>query len=161
MRRMARRLVTVPARIMFIVCGLTTLVTGVPYVILRGANLPVAAFAILGMFSFLAGVLPRSWISAASKTPRDQDRLFSVPLTALGIFAVVFYLVAVFAFYAPHSWNLNPQIMFALCPLYFVKMTIDPLPVSVFFIFAPMNAAVYGSLGVIVGYARLRFQKHN
>jgi hypothetical protein len=67
--------------------------------------------------------------------------------------------VAVVAYLAPHSWNLDPQLMFSLCPLYFVKMTFDPSLVTTFFLLAPMNAAVYGSLGLILGYAWLAFRK--
>jgi hypothetical protein len=76
-----------------------------------------------------------------------------VPLKVLGGFAAIFYFVAVVAYSAPNRWNLNPQLMFALCPMYFIKMTFDPSPVAVFFLLAPMNAAVYGSVGLTFGYA--------
>jgi hypothetical protein len=49
--------------------------------------------------------------------------------------------------------------MFSLCPLYFVKMTFDPSLVTTFFLLAPMNAAVYGSLGLTLGYVGLAFHK--
>jgi Ni/Fe-hydrogenase subunit HybB-like protein len=166
MRPMARRVITVTARIAFIVCGLTTLFTGFPYVLLRGESLPVEsewiifviALALLGGFSLVMGLLPRSWIAKLSQSERDDDRLFSVPLKLLGIFAAIFYVIAAVADFAPHTWNLNPQVMLALCPLYFIKQTIDPSPLAVFAIMAPMNAAVYGCLGAIIGYARLRFR---
>jgi hypothetical protein len=60
---------------------------------------------------------------------------------------------------APHRWNLDPQLMFSLCPLYFVKMTFDPLAGDHLFLLAPLNAAVYGSLGLTLGYAWLAFRK--
>jgi len=82
-------------------------------------------------------------------------RLFSAPVKVLCGFAAIAYLVAIFAFFAPHTWNLNPQLMLALCPMYFVKMTIDPSPLSVYCLLAPMNAAVFGSVGVAAGYASL------
>ena len=47
--------------------------------------------------------------------------------------------------------------MLSLCPMYFVKLAFDPSPVAVFVMLAPMNAAVYGALGVTLGYARLAF----
>ena len=70
----------------------------------------------------------------------------------------VVYLLALVAYFAPHSWNLSSQLMLVLCPMYFLKMTVDPSPVSIFFLLAPMNAAVYGSIGVALGYARLAFR---
>jgi hypothetical protein len=89
---------------------------------------------------------------------RDDERLFSTPLELLGGCAAISYLLALVAYFAPHSWNLNPQLMFALCPMYLVKMTFDPSPISIFLLLAPMNAAVYGSLGVALGYAELAFR---
>jgi hypothetical protein len=85
--------------------------------------------------------------------------LFSSPLKVLSGFGAVFYLVAVVAYLAPHRWNLNPQLMFSLCPMYFVKTMFDPSLAATFFLLAPMNAAVYGSLGLTLGYARLAFRK--
>jgi hypothetical protein len=43
--------------------------------------------------------------------------------------------------------------------MYLVKMTFDPSPVAIFFLLSPMNAAVYGSLGLTVGYVWLAFRK--
>jgi hypothetical protein len=66
--------------------------------------------------------------------------------------------VAVVAYLAPRRWNLDPQLMLVLCPMYLVKMMFDPSPVFVFFLLAPMNAGVYGALGTTVGYVRLAFR---
>ena len=164
---MCGRALRVTSRIAFILCGLTTLFTGFPYVELRGESLPVesewiifvTAFAVVGGFSLVVTLLRRAWIAKICGRERDDDRLFSTPLKLLAIFAAISYLIAVVAYFAPHKWNLNPQLMFALCPLYFIKMTIDPAAVWIFFVLAPMNAAVYGSLGVLVGYAWLAFRQ--
>jgi hypothetical protein len=134
---------------------------------LRGAELPVqsewvifvAALASVGLFSATVAVLPRSWIAKACKKDRDDEQLFSAPFKWLGLFAVVSYLVALVAYLAPHRWDLDPQLMFSLCPFYFVKMTFDPSLTATFFLLAPMNAAVYGSLGLTLGYAWLAFRK--
>jgi hypothetical protein len=104
-------------------------------------------------------VLPRSWIAKACKRDRDDKQLFLAPLKVLGVFAAIAYLTALLAYLAPHSWDLNPTLMLSLCPLYFVKLAFDPELVTVFFVLAPMNAAVYGALGVTVGYAWLAFGK--
>jgi hypothetical protein len=165
MRAMAGRAIRITSRIVFAICGLISLVTCAPYVMLRGAELPVqsewvifvVALALVGLFSFAVALLPRSWIAIMCKTDRDDERLFSSPLRLLGVFAVISYLLALLAYFAPHSWDLNPQLMLALCPMYFVKMTFDPFPLSVFLLLAPMNSAAYGSLAVTLAYAALAF----
>ncbi len=164
---MAGRAIRITARIAFLLCGLISLVTAVPYAALQGAELPVQsewiifviALALVGLFSVIVGLLPRSWIAKACKKNRDDEKLFSTPLKVLAAFAATSYLVAVVAYLAPHRWNLNPQLMFLLCPLYFVKMTFDPEPVAIFLLLAPMNAGVYGALGLTLGYAWLALRK--
>lgn len=160
---MAGRALRITTRILFLVCGLISLLNGVPYAMLRGAELPVqsewvvfvVALTLMGLFSLGVALLPRSWIANVCKRDRDDERLFSVPLKLLGSFAAIFYLLAVGAFFAPRSWDLNPQLMLVLCPMYFLKLTIDPAPVTILLLLAPMNAAAYGSLGVVLGYVRL------
>jgi hypothetical protein len=164
---MPGRAIRITARIVFFVCGVTSLLTGAPYVLLRGVDLPVQSewvvfvgvLGLVGVFSLAVAVLPRSWIARACKKDRDDTQLFSTPIKLLGYFAAISYLVALVAYFAPHSWNLDPQLMIVLCPLYFVKMTFDPPLIAAFFLLAPMNAAVYGSLGLTVGYAWLAFRK--
>jgi hypothetical protein len=158
---MSGRAIRTSSRIVFFLCGLTSLFTAFPFVMLRGAELPVqsewvifvAALTLVGLFSLAFAVLPRSWIARLCRQDRDDAQLFLAPLKWLGVFAAMAYVVALVAFLAPHEWNLNPQLMFSICPLYFVKMTFDPSPVTTFFLLAPMNAAVYGSLGVILACA--------
>ncbi len=165
MRLMAGRAIRTTARIVFFVCGVTSLFTCFPYLLLRGSELPVqsewvmfaVALAVVGLFSLAVSVLPRSWIAALCKQGRDDGRLFSAPLKLAGAFAAVFYLVAVVAYLAPHNWNLNSQLMLALCPMYFLRTAFDPEPMLVFFLLAPMNAGVYAALGVTLGFVRLAF----
>ena len=164
---MPGRAIRTTARLAFLVCGLTSLFTAVPYVLLRGAELPVqsewvifaVALALVGVFSVTVAVLPRSWIAKPCKRHRDDEQLFSAPLKLLGGFAAIFYVVALFAYLAPHRWNLDPQLMFSLCPMYFVRTMFDPSLVATLFLLAPMNAAVYGALGTTLGYAWLAFRK--
>jgi hypothetical protein len=155
------------ARITFFLCGLIALFTGVPYAVLQGAELPVQrewiffviALAVVGIVSVMIAVLPRSWLAIASKKDRDDGQVFSLPLKVLGGFAGVAYLVALVAYLAPHSWNLNPQLMLVLCPMYLVRMNFDPSLVATFSLLAPMNAGVYGALGLTLGCAWLAFRK--
>jgi hypothetical protein len=164
---MAGRAIRITSRIAFFLCGVVTLFSGVPFLLLRGSELPVqsewvifvAALAVVGLFSVTLAVLPRSWIAKACHRDRDDRQLFLAPLKWLGSFAAIFYVVAVVADLAPHRWNLNPQLMLSLCPLYFVKMTFDPSLVTTFFLLAPMNAAVFGSLGLTLGFVWLAFRK--
>ena len=164
---MPGRAIRVTSRIAFILCGLISLFTGVPYAMLRGIDLPVQSewvvfvvvLVVIGVFSVTLGVLPRSRIAKACGKDQDDPRVFSVLLKVLGIFGAISYFVAVFAYLSPNQWNLNPQLMLALCPMYLVKMTFDPSPVPVFFLLAPMNAAAFGSLGLTLAYAWLYFHK--
>jgi hypothetical protein len=164
---MPGRAVRTASRIAFLLCGLISLFTAVPYALLRGVDLPVqsewiifvVALALVGVFSMVVGLLPRSWIARACKKDRDDAQLFSAPLKLLGGFAAIFYLVAVVAYLAPHRWNLDPQLMLSLCPMYLLRITFDPPPLAIFLLLAPMNAAVYGALGLTLGYAWLAFAK--
>ncbi len=136
---------------------------------MRGAELPVqsewiifvAALGLVGLVSVTLAVLPRSLIAKPCGKDRDDEQLFLLLLKWLGTFAVISYLVALVAYLAPHTWNLNPQLMFSVCPMYFVRMTFDPSLPMTFFLLAPMNAAVYGSVGLTLGYARLVFRKQS
>jgi hypothetical protein len=164
---MPGRAIRTTSRITFLCCGLISLLTAVPYAMLRGAELPVqsewvifvVALALVGIFSVTLAVLPRSWIAKACKKDRDDEQLFAAPLKLLGGFAAISYLLALVAYLAPHSWNLDPQLMLALCPMYLVKMMFDPSLVATFLLLAPMNAAVYGALGLTLGYAWLALRK--
>jgi len=164
---MSGRAIRTTSRIVFLLCGLISLFTAVPYAMLRGIDLPVqsewvvfvVALALVGVFSVVVGLLPRSWMAKACKKDRDDEQLFSAPLKLLGGFAAISYLVAVVAYLAPRRWNLDPQLMLVLCPMYLVKMTFDAPSAAIFLLLAPMNAAVYGSVGLTLGYAWLAFGK--
>ena len=111
--------IRITSRIVFCVCGLISLLTAVPYAMLRGADLPtqsewvifVAALAVIGFFDVTVSLLPRAWIARVCGIDRDDERLFALPLKVLVSFAAVSYLVAVFAHFAPQTWRLNPRLM--------------------------------------------------
>ncbi len=167
MPAMAGRAIRITSRIVFFVCGLISLFTAVPYALLRGVDLPyqsewvifVVALALVGISSVALAVLPCRWIAKLCKRDCHDLSLFLGPLRVLGGFAAISYVLAVIAYLAPHSWNLNQQLMLALCPMSLVRMTFDPSPVVVFLLLAPMNAAVYGSVGLAVRYVWLAFQR--
>jgi hypothetical protein len=164
---MAGRALRITSRILFFVCGSISLLTAVPYAMLRGVELPVqrewiifaVALTLIGTLSVTLAVLPRSWIAKACRKERDDEQLFLVPLKLIGAFAAISYLAALLAYLAPHRWNLDPRLMFPLCPMYFVKMTFDPSFAAIVFLLAPMNAGVYGSLGLTLSFARMALGK--
>jgi hypothetical protein len=164
---MAGRALRITSRIVFFLCGLISLFTAVPYVIQRGAELPVqsewviftGALSLVGAFSVALAVLPRTWIAKACRKESDDPKLFSAPLKMLVSFAAISYLIAVAAYFTPNRWNLDPQLMLALCPMYLVKLMFDPPPVAILFLLAPMNAAVYGSLGLAFACVRSALRK--
>jgi hypothetical protein len=166
-RFMSGRALRTVSRTLFFLCGGTSLFTGFPYVLLQGSDMPVhrawflfpVALGMVGIFSVLVAVLPRSWIAKACKRDRDDKQLFLTPLKLFGVFAAISYLVALLGYLAPHSWDLNPTLMLSLCPMYFLRLTIDPSLVVVLFMLAPMNAGAYGALGVSLGYAWLAYGK--
>src|ERR1700677_1636336 len=118
-RLMSGRAIRTIPRILFLICGLTSLFTCVPYVMLQGVDMPVhrawflfpVALGVVGVFSVTVAVLPRSWIAKACKRDRDDKQLFLAPLKVLGGFAAIAYLTALLAYLAPHSWDLNPTLM--------------------------------------------------
>src|ERR1700722_6796969 len=164
---MSGRTLRTVSRIVFFLCGGTSLFTGFPYVMLQGTDMPVhrawflfpVALGVVGLFSVTIAVLPRSWIAKACKRDRDDRQLFLTPLKWLGVFAGIAYLGALLGYLAPHRWDLNPTLMLSLCPMYFVRLAVDPELVTVSFMLAPMNAGAYGALGVTLGYVWLGFRK--
>src|SRR5215472_7625327 len=113
---MTGRRLRVISRIVFTVCGLVSLLTAALYAMLQGVDLPyqsewvifVVALGLGGLFALLVAVARRAWIARVCHMDGDDPRLFSAPLKWLGGFAAIFYLVALLAYFAPHTWNLNP-----------------------------------------------------
>lgn len=169
MRRMSGRAVTIISRIVFALCGITTLLTAGVYTLLQGEDLPfqrewvlfAVILGLLGVFSFAVAVLPRSWTAKMCRQQPENARLYASPLKLLVTFAAVFYLVAVAACYVPHTWNLNPQIGVAVCPISIIRAMYDPSAIAIFLILAPMNAAAFGTLGLALAYVRLALRSRS
>lgn len=68
-----------------------------------------------------------------------------------GVFAVVAYLIGIAMYFAPTTWHPSPYFVYALCPPAILTMTVDPSFASVALILAPLNAVVYGGVGLVVG----------
>jgi hypothetical protein len=76
----------------------------------------------------------------------------SLPIELLGGFAAFSYLFTVALNYVPPSWHLTAQTVYLVCPACVLTVTVDPSLGTVMLLLAPMNAAVYCSLGVLLGY---------
>jgi hypothetical protein len=158
---MAKRAVNITARVLFFVCGLVSVAVAVLYATMRGSDLPrqsewvifTVALGVVGAVNVLAAIFPAAWTARVCRVP-DKSFLFARPLRMFGGFAVVAYLVTVALFFTPHEWNLSGSLWtYLLCPVYIVRETFDPRAVEIFLILAPIDAAVYGALGSVSGFA--------
>jgi hypothetical protein len=75
----------------------------------------------------------------------------SFPKKLLVGFAACSYLWTVLLYFAPHSWQPDALLVFLLCPACLLAITVDPSFRTVAFILAPLNAAIYGLLGIGLG----------
>jgi hypothetical protein len=77
------------------------------------------------------------------------------PLKVGLIFAALGYLVAIGLYLAPLGWHLRPNFVLGICPPAFftmVSMT-DPSLTTMALILAPLNALLYGIVGLLIGLA--------
>lgn len=157
----------ITARILFILSGVVSLVLAALYTMLRGADLPyqsewvifAVVLSLVGAVNVLVAIFPASWTVRICGV-KDRSSLFSLPLRMFGVFAAITYFITVGLFFTPHEWNLSGSLWtFLLCPVYIVRETFDPSLVGIFLMLGPMNAAVYGSIGTVVGLALLTSRK--
>jgi hypothetical protein len=75
----------------------------------------------------------------------------STPVKLLAWFAVCSYLWTVLLYFAPHTWHPAPLLVFLLCPACLLTVTVDPSLLTVVVLLAPINALVYGLVGLALG----------
>lgn len=164
---MSARVLNATARVLFFIGGLVSLAIAAFYTLLRGSDLPrqsewvifALVLSVAGVVNIVAAVLPVSWTKKICRIA-DSGSLFSLPLRMFGLFAVFFYFVAVALFFTPHEWNLGGFLWtFLLCPVYIIRGTIDPQPAQLLLLFAPIDAALYGAIGTVVGLAWLSLRR--
>jgi hypothetical protein len=161
---MASSLIGIPSRIAFFVCGTITVALSRVYLALRGLDstfqgswfLFSTALMVVGVSAVVIALLPGSWVERTFKI--ESGQLSLVPIKMLGMFAIVFYLLNVGFFLAPHGLHPTPQLVFAVCPACALTTTVDPSLGTVLLALAPLSAAVYGSLGAILGYVSVVFR---
>jgi hypothetical protein len=61
------------------------------------------------------------------------------------------YILTILMVLAPLSWNPPSILVYSLCPACLLTITVDPSFPTVAFILAPLNAVVYGLLGIVSG----------
>jgi hypothetical protein len=160
---MAGRATNITVRILFFLSGVVSVLLAALYTMLRGSDLPnqkewiifTLVLGVVGAANVLVAIFPAAWTASVCRVPNTSS-LFSLPVRMFGGFAVVAYLVTVALFFTPHEWNLSGYLWtYLLCPVYIVRETFDPGPVGIFLMLAPINAAVYGAIGTMVGFVRL------
>jgi hypothetical protein len=161
---MASSLIGIPSRITFFVCGVISVALSRTYLALGSLDpasqgswsLFSAALMVVGVLAVVIAILPGSWVERVFKI--EPGQLSLVPIKMLGAFAIVSYLLNVGLSLAPHGWPHNAQLVFAVCPACPLTITVDPSLGTILLLLAPLSAAVYGSLGAIVGYVLVVFR---
>jgi hypothetical protein len=164
---MSSSLIGIPSRVAFAFCGLISVLLSRMYVALRSLD-PASrgswsifsvALMVVGGFAVFLALVPGSWVKKAFKI--EPDKSTSVPIKMLAGFAIVSYFVIAGLSFAPHSWHPSPQFVCCLCPACALTFTVDPSLGTVLLGLAPLSAAVYGSLGGVLGYVSVILRKGN
>ncbi|HWY59036.1 MAG TPA: hypothetical protein VNZ03_31525 [Terriglobales bacterium] len=154
---MATRLIGILSRVAFFVCGVISVLLSNLYRALQGlgflpnseARLFSIALMVVGGLAVIIALLPSSWVEKACKAEPAKPSL--VPIKMFSFFAVVSYLLIVGLNLYAHSWHPSPQFVFSVCPACALTITVDSSLGTVLLGLAPLSAAVYGSLGAVLG----------
>ncbi len=165
---MALSLIGIPSRIAFFVCGIVAIFLGNAYRMFRPFDptlqgtwllLSIALIAV-GGFAVVLALLPTSWLTSLFKIESRSERFSLVPIKMLGVFAVFSYLWTAALYFAPHGWHPAPPLVYSYCPACVLTITVDPSFSSVLMLLAPLDAAVYGSLGAVSGCTFIAIRNH-
>ena len=77
-----------------------------------------------------------------------------VVVTALCFALAGYAIAATFGLANPSSVSIPAFLIFALCPVAVLTITVDPSPTTVSTFLAPLNALVYALIGATVGAVR-------
>jgi hypothetical protein len=154
------------ARVAFLVCGMLSVLLGRAYLFLKSTHFtpgPWGLFSavtiVAGGFSIVLALLPSRWMQSERKVSDGNSHQLDVPLRVLAAFAAASFLITAVLAFAPLGWHPSPEAAFAVCPACVLTITVDPSPISVIFILAPLSAAAYGSLGGALGYVFARLHQ--
>jgi hypothetical protein len=112
----------------------------------------------VGLIGLAAALFPVAWIKRICGASSEQ-RLPSLPIKLLMIFAAFSYLLVVAITFAGPAPSIPPLLVYTVCPACVATVTVDPSLLTVLLFLAPVNAAVYGSIGGAVGYILMAFRK--
>ena len=161
---MAGRATRIAARIVFFVSGAVSIAVGVVFWSMHGTELPYQAdwpiFAgvpfLTGVVAVLSALLPRRWTGKVFGVAPDDPSLLTVPGEGWLIVAATAYLIALVFHLTRESWHPGQQWTFSLCIVCGITASMGPQDhslVSILLMLAPINAAIYGSIGLTLGYA--------
>jgi hypothetical protein len=162
-RRMANGLTRLSSRLALIVCGMISLLLSRTFKLVQSAmpnanvkwSLFSTALMLMGGITVVIALFPSSWLDRVCKIGADTRDGSFVPIKLLGGFAAFSYLLTVGLDLSSLSWHSTAQVAYLLCPACVLTVTVDPSFGTVLLALAPLNAAVYGSLGAVLGCALL------
>lgn len=156
-------MVGTPSRLTIIFCGVVTLLLSRPYRMLQGfdaytrTQMPWTAFSValilIGALAILLALIPRPWIVRSHE--KESQVGWSAPTKLLAVFALCAYMVVVGVWFVRPAGTFPPVVAFSICPACVLTITVDPSFRAVVLLLAPLSAAVYGSLGAVLGFFRL------
>ncbi len=155
----------IPSRIAFFVCGLISALLSPAYQTLQTLGIGNGEWRVfsgllifLGGFAALVAVIPTSWVKRICRIGPSKQSPLSIPIKMLGGFAAFSYLLSVGLYFAPTHWHFSAGFVLSICPGCALSITVDPSIETVLFMLGPINAAVYGSFGGLLGYLFLVFR---
>jgi hypothetical protein len=162
-RRMATGVIRLSSRLALFVCGMISILLSRAFRSLQGAMTAVhvswrlfaVALALIGGASAVIALLPSLWLERACYSGPAIEHRSRVPNKLFAGFAVFSYLVTVGLNFIPLSWHLPADTIYSACPSCVLTITVDPSLGTVALVLAPLNAAVYGALGALLGYSFL------
>jgi hypothetical protein len=161
--RMANGLIGLPSRLALIVCGMISLMLSRTFRSFQGVmpgvnvnwRLFAVALALIGSLTAVIALLPSSWLERACHSGPATEHRSSILIKLFAGFAAFSYLLTVGLNFAPLNWHLSANMIYAVCPSCVLTITVDPSFGAVALVLAPLNAAIYGALGALLGYCFL------
>lgn len=106
----------------------------------------------VGGFAVAIALLPGAWIKSVCKIGPDNQQRLSLPVKLLGGFAAFSYLLTIGLYFAPLNGHPSPWVVFSVCPAWPLMLATGDSVGTVVLLVAPVDAAVYGSLGATFGF---------
>jgi ribose/xylose/arabinose/galactoside ABC-type transport system permease subunit len=102
----------------------------------------------VGILAIIVSLVPASFIRKVRPGFTDERRFSIVFLVA---FAAVGFAAAVSFALVPVTLSPSMTAVYSVCPACVTTATVDPSLATVVFLLAPVNAAVFGAFGGVIG----------